>query len=106
MSWKTIAGASATAILLIFLLVPVSSNVLAGYRVHALQEEGRGLLEQRAELELEEAKLLAPERLAELARIQHFVEAAKARVIYSNPKSGEAVAGLSGAAISPVSLTK
>ena len=104
MSWKTIAGACASAVLLIGLLIPVSSNVLAGYRVHSLQQETRSLLEERAGLELEEAKLLAPERLAELARMQNFIEANKSKVIYSNPKAGEAVARLTPAA--PALLAK
>ena len=109
MSWKTVMGACATAVLLIGLLIPVSSNVLAGYSVHALQLETRTLLEQRAELELEEAKLLAPERLAELARMQNFIEASKSRVIYSNAKTAGTVAALSsvpGAAITPAALIK
>jgi hypothetical protein len=39
-------------------------------------------------LELEEAALLNPARLEELARIQQFVDPPAARVIYLDPKAG------------------
>ena len=49
---------------------------MAGYRLEALHQEKQRLELDRSALELEEAKLLSPARLEELARMQRFVDPA------------------------------
>src|SRR5215475_16110531 len=72
--WKLIGGAGTAAVLLIGLLLPTGYKLMAGYQIQALRSENNELQLQKAALEMEEAKLLSPERLAELARLQEFVD--------------------------------
>jgi hypothetical protein len=55
--------------------------------VEALKAEQRKLLDERATLDLGEARLLDPARLQELARTEQLVEPAAGRVIYLNPET-------------------
>lgn len=80
--WKMIGGASASAVLLIGLLLPSGYRLMAGYQMEDLKNEQERLLLQKAELELAEARLLSPQRLAELARIQEFVDPDPSHVVH------------------------
>ena len=70
--WKLIASAGAAAVLLIGILLPSAYGLLAGYQIQSLKQEQSRLMTERSALELEEAKLLSPARLEELARSQSF----------------------------------
>lgn len=74
--WKSIGASLLAVVLLVGVLLPAAYNLLAGYQVSTLQMEKQQLLEKRAVLEQQEAELLSPARLAELARIQQFVDPA------------------------------
>jgi hypothetical protein len=71
--WQTIGAAS----LLVFTLgaaqIPRIGNTLAGYRLEELRAEERKLLDERRSLEIEEARLLSPDRLEKLAQKHHLV---------------------------------
>lgn len=82
MSWKFLGGACAAAVLLIGTLLPNAYGLLASHQLHNLQVENQRLLTERATLELEEARLLSPARLEELARMQKFVDPTPDTVIY------------------------
>lgn len=89
--WKAIAGVTTTAGLLICLLLPGAYSLLAGFQIHRLQQEQQQLLRDQAALELDEARLLSPERLEELARIQAFIDPAPERVQHLEPKESLAL---------------
>jgi len=86
--WKTIVGGCTAAVLLIFLLLPGAYNLLAGYQIQQLRAQRQQLLNERAALELEEARLLSPERLEELAKMLEFIDPAPGSVIYLPPFEG------------------
>ena len=85
--WKMIGYSFVLAMLVISLLLPTLYDLMAGYRVEALRKEKERLQLDRAALELEETKLISPARLAELARIQRFVDPAPENVVYLDTKS-------------------
>ena len=84
--WKLIASAGAAAVLLIGVLLPSAYSLLAGYQIQSLKQEEIRLNNERVTLELEEAKLLSPARLEELARNQRFVDPPPTKVVYLDGK--------------------
>ena len=55
--------------------------------MHTLQAENQRLNIERGKLDLEEAKLVSPERLARLAVDQEFEDPKSENVIYLTPKN-------------------
>lgn len=92
-AWKLIASAGVTAVLLICVLLPSAYGLLAGYQIQSLKAEQQRLVTERSALELEEAKLLSPARLEELARLQKFVDPAPQKVVFLEGKSSVAMNG-------------
>lgn len=90
--WKTIGGFSMGVVMVVGLAVPSAYSLLAGYQIHALDQEKERLTRELSILELEEAQLLSPERLAEVAKALHFIDPAPARVQYLNPGADGTVA--------------
>jgi hypothetical protein len=88
MCWKLIGSAGAAAILLIAVLLPSAYGLLAGYQIQSLRDESRKLTNELSSLELEEAKLLSPARLEELARMQQFIDPAPQTLIYLDTRQG------------------
>jgi hypothetical protein len=66
------------------LLAPRVANTLAGYKLEALRNENRRLLDERRALDLQEAELTAPERLQELARRRNMVVPNSGQVVPLN----------------------
>jgi hypothetical protein len=81
-SWKMIGTAAAAAVFLIAVLVPKAYGVLDGYKIQALRQEQSRLLGERSALELEEASLMSPERMAALAKQQQFVDPTASSIVY------------------------
>ena len=90
--WRLIGSSFAIATVVIGLLLPTLQGLIAGYRMEALRQERQRLELDRASLELQEAKLLSPARLEELARMQQFVDPAPQKVVYLDGKSDEKLA--------------
>lgn len=86
--WQAIAATMLGAVLLIGLLLPSAYRLLAGYQLSKLQAERRMLDRERAELQLEEARLLSPQRLEELARVQQMIDPEPETVQYLTPGKG------------------
>lgn len=80
--WRVIGSSLAAATLLIVLLLPTLYGLMAGYRLEALHQERQRLELDRSALELQEAKLLSPARLEQLAKMQRFVDPAPENVVY------------------------
>jgi len=90
--WKMIGSVGVAAMLLIGVLLPSAYGLLAGYQIQSLQQESKRLANEQASLELQEAKLLSPARMEELARLQRFVDPEPQKVVYLDSKNGSAVA--------------
>jgi hypothetical protein len=90
--WRLIGSSFAIAVVVIGLLLPTLYGLIAGYRMEALRQERQRLELDGASLELDEAKLLSPARLEELARIQQFVDPAPQKVVYLDSKSEQKLA--------------
>ena len=80
--WKLIGSAGAAVVLLIGVLLPSAYGLLAGYQIQSLRQEAQRLATEQASLELQEARLLSPARMEELARIQQFVDPEPQKVVY------------------------
>jgi hypothetical protein len=91
-AWKAGIKGFAAAALLILLLMPKALGMVAGYQVHLLAREHDKLINEKAVLELEEAKLLSPDRLEQLARELKLVNPDPKRVLTLNPKADSALA--------------
>lgn len=84
-AWKAGAKVFAAAGLLILLLMPKALSMVAGYHVHMLAREHEKLVNDKAVLELQEATLLSPGRLEQLARELKLVNPDPKRVVVLNP---------------------
>jgi hypothetical protein len=90
--WKMIGSVGAAALLLIGVLLPSAYGLLAGYQIQSLREEAKRLAAQEASLELQEAKLVSPERMEQLARMQQFIDPEPQKVVYLDSTAGDSVA--------------
>ena len=71
--WSAIGAASVLAVLLTSAFAPSVATTIAGYKLEALRIEERRLLEEHRGLDLQEAELLSPARLDQLARENNLV---------------------------------
>jgi cell division protein FtsL len=94
--WRFITISSAIAILTLGLLLPNAYSLLSGIRIHSLERSRTELLDEQKQLEVEESKLLRPERLEELARQMQFVDPPAQSVVYLDSKSDGTMAKLEG----------
>jgi hypothetical protein len=86
--WKLIGSAVTAAVLLIAVLLPGAYSLLAGYQIQSLHQESSRLAAEEATLELEEAQLLSPARMEELARMQQFIDPPSQKVVYLDSRGG------------------
>ena len=73
------------ALLLVLLtgtLVPTLAGRLEGYKIETLKGEERRLLDERRTLELQEAELLSPDRLQQMAEEQNLVAPQAGQVVH------------------------
>lgn len=97
-SWQMIGAAAAAAVFLIAVLVPKAYGVLDGYKIQSLRQEQHRLIGERAALELEEAAILSPERMAIMAKEQKFVDPSAESIVYlPNGQSDSEVAAVTDA---------
>jgi cell division protein FtsL len=90
--WHAATMAFAAALFLMILMLPDALGMMAGYQIDSLSREHARLLRDRGRLELEEAALLSPQRLQELARDLRLVDPDSAHVVYLNSGHGGALA--------------
>jgi hypothetical protein len=72
--WRMIGTAGAAVVLLIAVLLPGAYGLLASYQIQALQREAQKLTTEQTSLAVEEARMISPARMEELARIQQFID--------------------------------
>src|SRR5450759_1500319 len=90
--WSAIGTASVLAVLLTIAFAPSVATTIAGYKLEALRIEERRLLEEHRGLELQEAELLSPARLDQLAQKNNLVVPSSAQVFHLEDKPQGAVA--------------
>lgn len=84
---QTVATGFIAAMLVIAGLVPTAYNTMAGFTLQSLKDEQHGLEQARAALDLDEAKLLNPARLAQLAKSLRMLEPVPQQVQYLEGKT-------------------
>ena len=94
-SWSMIGVAAVAAVLVIGMLMPKGYGILAGYEIQALRKEHGRLMADRARLEVAEAAVLSPERMAALARQQQYVVPPSDHVVYLENTSDTKFASIS-----------
>ena len=90
--WSAIGAACVLGVLLTSAFAPSVATTIAGYKVEALRIEERRLMEEHRTLDLQEAELLSPARLDQLARQNNLVEPAPGQVSHLEGKPQNAVA--------------
>jgi hypothetical protein len=80
--WKLIGSVVAAVVLLVGVLLPGAYSLLAGYQIQALRQEAQRLTTEQASLELQEAQLVSPARMEELAKEQQFIDPPAQKVVY------------------------
>ena len=90
--WSAIGAASMLAILMASAFAPSVATTIAGYKLEALRIEERRLLEEHRGLDLQEAELLSPARLDQLAQQNNLVAPLPGQVFHLEGKPQGAVA--------------
>jgi hypothetical protein len=90
--WSAIGAACVLAVLLTSAFAPSVATTIAGYKLEALRIEERRLLEEHRSLDLQEAELLSPARLDQLARENNLVAPSSGQVFHLEGKPQGAVA--------------
>src|SRR4051812_38225363 len=90
--WSAIGAACVLAVLLTSAFAPSVATTIAGYKLEALRIEERRLLEEHRGLDLQEAELLSPARLDQLARENNLVAPSSGQVFHLEGKPQGAVA--------------
>jgi cell division protein FtsL len=89
--WKLIGSVVAAVVLLVGVLLPGAYSLLAGYQIQELKQESQRLLNEQASLELQEAALVSPARMEELAKEQQFIDPPAQKVVYLDKGSSLAL---------------
>ena len=84
---RSVATGFIAAMLIIAGLVPAAYNTMAGFTLQNLRQEQDKLKQQRAQLDLEEAKLLNFDRLEKLSKSLKMVDPVPQQVQYLEGKS-------------------
>ncbi len=92
--WKTIGASAAIVAMLITVAAPSVYSTIAGYRVHALEQEEQRLTDERKVLEVELAHEQNPVHLDELARQKNLKAPAAGQVVRLDAQSSEALASV------------
>lgn len=84
---RSVATGFVAAMLVIAGLLPSAYNTMAGFTVQNLEQEQNKLKQERAALDLDEAKMLNPVRLEQLAKSLKMVEPVPQQVQYLDSKA-------------------
>ena len=80
--WSVVGAAGVLLMLGVSIIAPHVGAVLAGYKLEALKQERQSLVNQQRDLDVQEAGLLSPERLNDLARVRSLASPGLDRVIH------------------------
>ena len=93
--WSAIGATCAVAALCGAMMAPKAATVLAGYKLQQLKQERAGLMDERKSLEVEEARILSPANMGELAVRQKLSSPRAGQIVHLQPKGEGAVASIS-----------
>jgi hypothetical protein len=93
-SWRMVGMAAAAAVVLVAILMPKGYNVLAGYEIQSLKAENEKLLEEEKILTAKESRLMSPERMAEIAKMQKLIDPAPDHIVYLDADSDSELASI------------
>lgn len=79
--WSVIGVAGMVLLIVTSASVPYVGSTLAGYKLETLRTEERRLIDERRNLDLEEAELLSPQRLDVIAKDKNLVPPATGQVV-------------------------
>src|SRR5260370_13392358 len=96
--WSTIGAVCALAVVLITWLAPGVACITAGYQIEALKQESQRLKNESRGLEVEEAKLVGPERLQQLAKDRKMGNPTKDQIVHLNTDASEGTVAFNRAA--------
>lgn len=80
--WSAVGAAAVLLVLAGSIIAPQAGSVIAGYKLEALRQEQQSLLNQKRDLEVQEAALLSPGRLNELAETRKLASPMAGQVIH------------------------
>jgi hypothetical protein len=83
--WSAIGAACVVAVLFGSVMAPRVGTILAGYKVQQLKQEHRALVEERRTLDVEEAHMLSPIRLNELASKSRLASPGVGQIVRLQP---------------------
>jgi len=86
--WKLLGAVGISVVLLIGVLLPSAYSLMAGYQIQSLRDEAQRIETEKSALEMQEAQLLSPARMEELAKAQQFIDPPSQKVIYLDSKAG------------------
>jgi hypothetical protein len=92
--WSAIGATCAVAAILGGMMAPKAATVLAGYQVQKLKQERAGLMEERKSLEVEEARILSPSHMGELAANRQLTSPGSKQIVHLQPRGDSAVASV------------
>jgi cell division protein FtsL len=84
--WRLILGSCTAALLVVALLLPGAYSMLAGRDLRRLEGERDALKVELRLLDAEQARLVNPQRIQELAEKLRYVDPPPDKVIYLQPK--------------------
>ena len=90
--WRMIGMVCLLAVVLIALLMPRMANIFAGYQLESLKQEQQRLLDERRDLDIEEARLSRQENLEVLAKRRDLGTPAEGQVVHLDPKGDSKLA--------------
>jgi hypothetical protein len=86
--WSVIGAACVVLLIVTSASAPFVGSTISGYKLEALRLEERRLLDERRNLDLQEAELLSPERLNRLAHDKQLFPPASNQVVRLDGKDG------------------
>ncbi len=86
--WSVIGAACVLLLVVTSASVPYVAATLSGYKLETLRTEERRLIDERRNLDLEEAELLSPARLDQIAKAKQLVPPASGQVVRLDGKDG------------------
>jgi len=92
--WRGLGLSALVALAMILLSLPNALGTIAGYRTQELEAERAGLLAEKARMEVQEAALLSPQRLEQLAPEMELRDPLPQQILTLNPKADGTLAGL------------
>jgi hypothetical protein len=91
-AWKNGVKAGLATAALILLIMPKALSMVAGYSIHKLTVDHDRMVAEATVLQLEEARLVSPDRLEHLARTYGLINPDSHHVVFLNAKATDALA--------------